>query len=584
MQAELRFGQPPQILASLAPCSTPHAPLRQTGINTFPVLRAAIQRSLDRAAHPPTARRPSCPIWLAVTLSILLAGLGCRKDPVPSPPEVQPLLYIHPAEADNLARNIERELQARRERSCARPVLRGLSVAGKPDPLIRDLVEASGTLAPCARAATRHQSTLASWLLGPAGASTPLPRLAPQALHAAPPPAVRAALSDLRAHCSSLPGAIARVTRFRSVCNPYRPDGGPRPSLLPLVRLHLAAAAIAVSMAREHPDDALWLLLETLRLDQDLERGPTELAWPLALVAASRPVISVLGAWLCAGLPSRLRPTLARVLDALIATEPWSPAIFEESASAASGATMPPTTDGRGVTRVGWPPRPVFSPGSAFIARPVEWSRCAPSPPPHAPVLGAYGPWSPAPPPTPWQSFGSGGSGCRSSSPAPPQRVRSAPLRAGGSRDRPWPWWNRSWSCTPTQTCVAHWSAPSIWSRSVFRWPRWALRGRRGSRPRPRGRWPASTRCRGRMSRCASSLSRMDLSCSPRRSGSRQRASPGSGTDCVRVATAPTPRALPRSPEPPPPPRLERAARDAIGAPGARCLRTRGCGAREEAR
>lgn len=325
MQAELRFGQPPQILASLAPCSTPHAPLRQTGINTFPVLRAAIQRSLDRAAHPPTARRPSCPIWLAVTLSILLAGLGCRKDPVPSPPEVQPLLYIHPAEADNLARNIERELQARRERSCARPVLRGLSVAGKPDPLIRDLVEASGTLAPCARAATRHQSTLASWLLGPAGASTPLPRLAPQALHAAPPPAVRAALSDLRAHCSSLPGAIARVTRFRSVCNPYRPDGGPRPSLLPLVRLHLAAAAIAVSMAREHPDDALWLLLETLRLDQDLERGPTELAWPLALVAASRPVISVLGAWLCAGLPSRLRPTLARVLDALIATEPWPP-------------------------------------------------------------------------------------------------------------------------------------------------------------------------------------------------------------------------------------------------------------------
>jgi hypothetical protein len=194
--------------------------------------------------------------------------------------------------------------------------------------LLVDLVEARGALASCAAYVEQNREAVEQ-LLGPdaLGRVRDAGERGPPGGRKDPPEPKRADVAAaLLKRCASLPARIAKAVRFAAPCSPYLPGKRELPDFVALIRLHQAAAALAAIQADSRPARAARLLLRLLRLNQDLERGPTPWIWPYVLRAGWRPAVAVLARILAAsGLNAAQRRTVDEALQRLLTSEPPLP-------------------------------------------------------------------------------------------------------------------------------------------------------------------------------------------------------------------------------------------------------------------
>lgn len=317
--------------------------------------------------HPTTewANAQGGATLLLPLLFVVCLGAGCSSPPSGDPVKPPPLL-VTPEEQERLVSTLLAELRENREKRCPRPALRGPGLPGRPDPLLVALVEPEGDLARCAQAVERTEPRWRAALLASAQGQGALPRLGP----GPPTPGFATEVESLATACATLPEALHRAVRFEAACSPYLPGRRRLPHLGPLVRILEGAALLAHRRSGEDPEGAAFLLLESLRVQQDLCRGGVPWIWPFVLRQPLRLTVSVLGHLLAAG---RLGPgalaSLGAALEALGRSEPTPESYLQgERLTVELGSylipVMPP-----GWVPPGGEPTPGFNPGAGVSHR-----------------------------------------------------------------------------------------------------------------------------------------------------------------------------------------------------------------------
>ncbi len=198
--------------------------------------------------------------WRAIAvLGLLAAGPGCglfdsetprtdRRSPVAflEPQAPPPHEALEPLEAE-----LRETLRLNAERTCPRPVLRGEASPGPADEAIRAIIEPEGSLVRCFEAAKEESAELAQ-------------------------------------ACAALPAAVRAAVRHEDACSPYLHGRRAHSSLLSYIRTARGLVAIAEVWVREGRTlEAMQLLLDGVRLGQDLARGATWLEAMVAIAGAS---------------------------------------------------------------------------------------------------------------------------------------------------------------------------------------------------------------------------------------------------------------------------------------------------------
>jgi hypothetical protein len=223
-------------------------------------------------------------------------------------------------------REAEAEADANRVRRCPRPPLRGDPL---PDPADDDLaafVEPPDDLAECVDTVQAVRTELLALRHPVDEPPQGLPRRLPGWWRALDDPGLPVdAIRRVEQACAGLPDRLRRAVSHDDACSPYAPGRRRVPSVQPPVRLAQALEVLArEALAAGRPDRAADLALDTLRLGQDLRRGPV--SWLVAVVSlvftetaagALQAVLDLPGA-----LPDGLAARLSAELEQLAATEP----------------------------------------------------------------------------------------------------------------------------------------------------------------------------------------------------------------------------------------------------------------------
>jgi len=241
-------------------------------------------------------------------LVFVFLGFGAcepkKADIKPSPP----VFLISPQERDQLQGRLLNRLMANGRLRCPRAVLRATAQPGQADAMIRSLLEPSGATARCFAYIERHWSDLrraffreaTQWPGGVAG--RPLPTAQPM-VGSQPQPAI---VKELLALCVATAPLLERAVQRADACSPYLPGRRRAPKLGSVLQAHMAMVALARHRFQTSPRTAVWLLLHTLQLGQDLCRGGPAWIWALVTRLGSMDVVATLGRMLAA---DRLSPT-----------------------------------------------------------------------------------------------------------------------------------------------------------------------------------------------------------------------------------------------------------------------------------
>ncbi len=258
-------------------------------------------------------------VFALAVLSI--AGSGCDPQKNKRKP-TQPVFLISPQERDQLQGRLLNGLLANGRLRCPRAVLRSTARPGQADSAIRSLVEPTGATARCYAYVERHWADLRRAFFrepskppgGVAGrplpTAMPLPTSSAKAstdplLKASSPVVEPAIVTELRRLCLPTAPLLERAVQWADACSPYLPGRRRAPKLGSVLQSHLAMVALARHRFRTAPREAVWLLLHTLQLGQDLCRGGTAWIWPLVTRLGGMDVVATLGRMLAA---DRLSP------------------------------------------------------------------------------------------------------------------------------------------------------------------------------------------------------------------------------------------------------------------------------------
>ncbi len=211
--------------------------------------------------------------WLL--LGIVIAVSGCRK---------KPDLLVDIKERRAYQTRVEAVVKANAARRCPRPVLRGQAQDGTAAPDIIALVESAATTRGCVEAVRRRQPALGAALFYP---SKQRPTGYPDRYVSRPFVGAGQGAVAVVAVARACGGAVKSLRRSvvrRDGCSPYRPGVRCTGQWIGVLRVAKGVAAQArLALINGRKKKGLQLLLDLLRLSQDLERGGT--SWQVTNVA-----------------------------------------------------------------------------------------------------------------------------------------------------------------------------------------------------------------------------------------------------------------------------------------------------------
>ncbi len=250
--------------------------------------------------------------WFVVVAALAALPWACRDEPA-SPERVTS------TEAQRLRAAIARLRAAQDAMRCPRPVLRGQPLPGSGEQALAAVADGA-THGRCLDTVEAGREALEAALFLPFEAlPTGWPRrnpwltLRPSDASAAPP-----AIEAVAAVCAPLVEDVREAVRFQDACSPYRP-GRDRAAPARLEALALALAASARHRwAAEDDRAAAEILLDGLRLLDDLARGGARIEVQAAAVRARTPLVVTLEGLL--DRPAPLGPSLPRQIEAELAT------------------------------------------------------------------------------------------------------------------------------------------------------------------------------------------------------------------------------------------------------------------------
>lgn len=288
-------------------------------------------RMLRRCAARPTGRL----LAVAGLAGLLAAGCGRRSrfaadaetGEVGGPPAAAPAArWVAEADLAAWRREAETDAEANRSRRCPRPPLRGEPLPGPADEDIAALVEPPDDLVECVDTVESARADLRGLHHPVSEPPGGLPRRVPGWWRSADDPELPGeAMRRVVQACAALPGRLRRAVAHEDACSPYAPGRRRIPSLLPPVRLAQAIEVLGRdALGSGRPEEAADLALDTLRLGQDLRRGPVP--WLVAVVSLvfTETAAGILQETLARPepLPEGLSARARRELEALAASEP----------------------------------------------------------------------------------------------------------------------------------------------------------------------------------------------------------------------------------------------------------------------
>lgn len=236
-------------------------------------------------------------VRMLLTLALLLAFavIGCKERRADSDAGTMPKVPERPrlvsdAELATLEGELMSAVRQYRVATCPRPVLRGSPKSGVADSLIVSVIEAGPAHKACLQRLSKDADALSKALYLP---KEKLPRGWPKRNRSTArplddPAADLSAFAELQKSCAPLIEKLRAATQYGQVCSPYLPGRRGLPRFIVQLRLMKLIALQArqllkVGKARE----ALELLLDAMRFNQDLARGDASLISAMISVAAT---------------------------------------------------------------------------------------------------------------------------------------------------------------------------------------------------------------------------------------------------------------------------------------------------------
>ena len=236
-------------------------------------------------------------VWVGGTLLLaaaLLLPLRSRAEERPFRSRLVPVERLQELERKALA-----AAETNRTRQCVRPVLRGEARPGSADAAMIATIEGAPEIRPCFDLLDDSGEALTGVIHLPSG-DAPARRWS--TARPLDDPEGRGALLDrVVATCAPLVAKLREAVSHEDACSPYLIGRRGTPKLLYQLRgAKVLAATARKALADGKPREALAVLLDGLRFQQDMYRGGASFLYPMVSAAAS----------------SFLAPTLELALDA----------------------------------------------------------------------------------------------------------------------------------------------------------------------------------------------------------------------------------------------------------------------------
>lgn len=159
--------------------------------------------------------------------------------------------------------------------------------------------------------------------------------------------------------CMPAIAAARRAVAHEDLCSPWRPGLRGTPGLRPMLHLGKLIARVArQQLSADQPADAVSLLLDGVRLSQDLSRGRTSLIVAMVGAAITKSLVEPLTQAVAAAPPDVARRALAEV-EALQETEPTYHGVLQGEILTTQLMNIVPALEGPGWTPPGgWGDQP----------------------------------------------------------------------------------------------------------------------------------------------------------------------------------------------------------------------------------
>lgn len=204
-----------------------------------------------------------------------LGAAGCRK---------KPDLLVEIKERRSFQTRVEAAVKANQMQRCPRPALRGEPTNGTAAPDIVSLVEPTSATKRCQEVVRRRQQALGAALFY---SSKQRPTGYPDRFVSRPFAGAgqgEVAVVAVARACGAAASRLRKSVSRRDGCSPYRPGVRCSANWIGLLRVAKGVAAQArLALINGRKQKGLRLLLDLLRLSQDLERGGT--SWMVTNVA-----------------------------------------------------------------------------------------------------------------------------------------------------------------------------------------------------------------------------------------------------------------------------------------------------------
>ncbi|MEO8705723.1 MAG: hypothetical protein ABI867_37170 [Kofleriaceae bacterium] len=267
-------------------------------------------------------------VWSAIALVI---ACGSKSEE-----PAGPLRMISDAEIAASKAALMKRLDANKLRRCERPVLRGTPISGSGAADIASFQQPDGNFGKCLTA-----------LAELSGKKEDLTKPGP-------------AVVELDGRCGiELEGVIRKAAQHADGCSPFQTGvRTPRSSYLPYLlsaRLMAMRARIRADGPTKDVDGALWLILDSIRMYQDLARGHTSLLVGMVAAAATDALLDEAQLILTNTTPAGVAE-LASAVDALIASTPPISEMFSgEGEHMSLQFGLPPLQPAGWTPPGGWP-------------------------------------------------------------------------------------------------------------------------------------------------------------------------------------------------------------------------------------
>lgn len=247
---------------------------------------------------------------------IVLLAAGCRK---------KPELLVDIKERRSFQTRVEAAVKANTQQKCPRPVLHGEAANGPAAPHMVTLAEPTPATKRCLEVVRQRQPALVAALFYP---SKQRPTGYPDRFISRPFDGVGQGEVAVVAVARACSVAVVRLGKFvskRDGCSPYRPGVRCNDKWIGLLLVAKGVAAQArLALINGHKRKGLRLLLDLMRLSQDLERGGT--SWMVTNVASGVAEIALplleRGLSETAGFTPAILADVRRQLSVLLNSEP----------------------------------------------------------------------------------------------------------------------------------------------------------------------------------------------------------------------------------------------------------------------